>query len=638
MTLMSACLALLLACSPDVNNRKQTGSVGEPVTFTKHIAPIIFEQCARCHRPDGSAPFSLLTYEDVRARARQIRDVTTRRFMPPWLPEPGFGDFMGERRLGNEQIDLIASWVEQGVAEGAPGDMPARPTWAGGWQLGEPDLVVELPEAYILPAEGVDVFRNFVIPVPVSGRRYVRAVEFRPDNPRVVHHLTLGIDRTRASRRRDEQDAAPGFEGMLAEAVHSPDGHFLGWTPGKVPLPGSDDRAWRLDRGTDLVLQLHMLPTGKPEPIQVRIGFFFAARSPTRTPAMVRLGSKTIDMPAGRKDYTITDTFVLPVAVDVLSVYPHAHYVARQMKGWATLPDGSTKWLISINEWDFNWQDEYRYATPMFLPAKTRLTMEFVYDNSADNPRNPHDPPRRVIYGPQSSDEMGDLWLQVLPRRNEDLPVLMQMYIQRELAAELASAEKMIQIDPDDPVKRNFLATRYLRAGRIEETIAQLKEALRLDRRYADAYNNLGLALGSKGDMRGAIGQFQEALRRKPQSADVHFNLGNALKAVGQTGEAMAHFRQAVGIDSDYADAHNNLGVELGALGRLDEAVDHFRQVLSIDSDRADAHNNLGVALWAQGKLVEARSQFEEALALDPGYADARDNLALVTKALSELR
>ncbi len=353
---------------------------------------------------------------------------------------------------------------------------------------------------------------------------------------------------------------------------------------------------------------------------------------------MVRLGSKTLDIPPGRKDYTITDTFVLPVDVDVLSVYPHAHYLARQMKGWATLPDGSTKWLISIKEWDFNWQDEYRYVGPMLLPAGTKLSMEFIYDNSADNPRNPHDPPRRVVYGPQSSDEMGDLWLQVLPRRTEDLPVLMQVYIQRELAAELASAETMIQIDPNDPVKRNFLATRYLRAGRIDQTIAQLKEALRLDGRYADAYNNLGLALGAQGDMRGALGGFQEALRLNPHSADVHFNLGNTLKAVGQSGEAMAHFRQAVGIDPDYADAHNNLGVELGALGRLDEAIEHFRQVLSIDSDRADAHNNLGVALWAQGKLVEARSQFEEAVALDPGYADARENLALVRKALSDLR
>lgn len=296
-------LALTGCRAPDARSHRPGA-----LTFNKDIAPLLFEHCGGCHRPGQPAPFSVLNYEDVRQHARQIAAVTKSRAMPPWLPEPGYGEFINQRRLRGDQIDRIQQWVRKGAVEGDPADLPPTPN-------------------------------------------------------------------------------------------------------------------------------------------------------------------------------------------------PHAHYLARDMKGFATLPDGTVKWLIWIKNWNFNWQDQYRYATPLFLPKGTVVTMQYTYDNSAGNVRNPHHPPRRVAYGPQSSDEMGDLWLQVLPRSSDDVRILVGDYVEREVRADIASGEMMVTLTPRDAGRRNFLAARYLQVGRVQEAIAHLEEALRLRPRYAEAHNNLGNALQSQGKL-----------------------------------------------------------------------------------------------------------------------------------------
>ena len=282
-------------------------------------------------------------------------------------------------------------------------------------------MIVAPDEAYTLPAEGTDVFRIFVIRLPVDAPRYVRGVEFRPGNARVVHHANIRIDRTPTSRHLDEQDPAPGYDGLMARTAEYPDGHFLGWTPGQIAPLLPKSLAWRLEPGTDLVVQLHMQPSGKPERVRPTLGLFFGGEPPVRTPAMLRLGSQGIDIPAGERDYTISDSYVLPVDVELLAVQPHAHYRARDIKGVATLPDGTEKGLIYISDWDFRWQHVYRFVTPLALPRGTSVTMRYSYDNSAENARNPQHPPQRAGWGQRSSDEMGDLWLQVLTRNDADL-------------------------------------------------------------------------------------------------------------------------------------------------------------------------------------------------------------------------
>ena len=274
------------------------------VTFNKDVAPILYARCAACHRPGEIGPFSVLTYRDARQHATQIADVTARRVMPPWKPEHGKGTFVGDRSLSDDEIRLLQAWVAQGAKEGDAGDLPAAPQGTTGWAFGTPDLVVTMPAPYTLQAGGTDVFRTFVIPIPTSAARYVKAIEFRPGNARAVHHANLGVDRTGSSRRLDALDAEPGYVGGMVPDAAYPPGYMLGWTPGQRPRPSPEGMAWRLEAGSDLVVQLHMQPTGKPEPVQVSAGLFFTEDAPVRTPVGLRLGSETIDIQPGDARYT----------------------------------------------------------------------------------------------------------------------------------------------------------------------------------------------------------------------------------------------------------------------------------------------------------------------------------------------
>ena len=599
--------------------------IAQNPTFTADIAPILFEHCAPCHRPGQQAPFSLLEYADARSHARLIATVTESRVMPPWLPAAGYGEFTNERRLTDDQIEAIKRWVDQGAIEGDASRLPPGPKFPEGWQLGEPDLVVRLPQPYTLSASGTDVFRNFLLPAPIADTRYVRAIEFRPDNPRVLHHAAIGIDATRSSRQLDRQDKEPGFAAM-------PDGErkVFGWSPGKAPFMEPPDRSWALDAGSDLILEMHMLPTGKPEVIQPTVGLFFAATPPSRFPALVKLESKTIDIPAGQPDYLVTDSYVLPADVEVESVYPHAHSLAKDMQGFATLPDGTVKWLIWIKAWNFKWQDQYRFRQPVLLPKGAILTMRFTYDNSSNNANNPHQPPQRVRNGPLSSDEMAVLWFEVLPRNPDDARVLTRDYQRREQLADIAGAELRVRADASDASAHTFLATKYLAAGRVQEAVSQLEEAIRLKPDDAEAHNNLGSAFQLLGRTEEATKHLREALRLKPDDSRVHFNLGNALLASGEPDESMREFRRAIAIDPEDADAHYNLAVVLGSLDRIDEAVVHLERVLDINPRRADAHHNLGAALGSQGKLDDALRHANEALRIRPDSPDAQTDRMLI--------
>ena len=606
------------------------------LSFNKHIAPLVFHNCATCHRPGGAGPFDLLSYSDVRRHGKTIVSVTQSRYMPPWQPEPGYGEFIGERRLSVDQIGMLEQWVAEGAAEGDPADLPGVPQWPDGWFLGEPDLVVTMPRPYTLAAEGPDVFRMFVIPVPLKSKRYVRALELRPRNPRVVHHAVGLVDPTSRSRHLDDEDPRPGFEGMRStEFARPPDGHFLGWTPGKVPMESTEGMSWRLQKGADLVWELHMLSSGKPERIQPSVGLYFSDEAPTKTPFILGLGSRTIDIPAGEKDYWIEDSYVLPVAVQVLGVYPHAHYLGKQMRAFARLPDGTRRWLISIQDWDFNWQDEYLYREPIFLPRGTRLSMRYSYDNSADNIRNPNHPPRRVLYGPNSSDEMGDLWVQVLTQSKADLLTLQREYARKEIDRTIAGYQHSLRIRPDDVQTHDQLGQALHEQGRIDAAIRHYRQALHLQPSYAATHNHLANALLEQGNSDQAIQHYFRVLEIKPDFLEAHYNLGGALLAQGHTKEAIAAFQQALQIEPEFAKAHNNLGIAFAQQGDVARALAHFERAVAIQPDYAEAHNNLGNAFFTGGELTRAAVEYERALEIDPHYPDARRNLKLVRQLLT---
>jgi tetratricopeptide (TPR) repeat protein len=277
-------------------------------------------------------------------------------------------------------------------------------------------------------------------------------------------------------------------------------------------------------------------------------------------------------------------------------VQPHAHNLARHMEAVADLPDGTSRWLIAIDDWDFRWQDVYRYATPFVLPKGTTLSMRYTYDNSADNPRNPHHPPTRVVWGQNTSDEMGDLWVQVIPRAAADEPILTADFRRKASAEDLAAYTKMLRGDPDNPLRHDAVASLYLDAGRLDE----------------------------------AISEFRESLRLNPDSAPTQYNLGFALSARGRRDEAIAAFQSALRIDPEYAQAHNNLGALLQLAGQPDAALDHYRRAVSLRPDNVEARTNLGQLLSNQGHAAEAAVEFSAALASDRDNVQALAGLAWI--------
>lgn len=559
------------------------------VTFNRDVAPVIYRECAPCHHAGASGPFPLLRYADVKKRAQQIAAVTRSRFMPPWLPAQGYGDFANERRLTDAQIRMIADWVEQGAPEGPPAEAPPLPAFSGGWSLGPPDLIIEAPQAFSVPASGADVYWNFVFRPPVTTRRYVRAMEIQPGNPRVVHHANLLIDRVGGAHLR-EIAPGKGFPGMdltIMRSPFDPDGHLLFWKPGSPALVEPEGLAWRLDPGNELVLNTHFHPSGKPEEARPSIGLYFTDRPQTKFPLVLQLeDDEALDIPPGDSDFLISDDFRLPMDVDVLAVYPHAHYLGKRLEGYATLPDGRRQWLIRISDWDPNWQAVFDYRAPVFLPKGSVISMRYHYDNSTANVRNPNHPPRRVRGGNQVTDEMGHLWLQVLPRGTGD--------------------------------RRRELQEAFLRH--------------RLDRNpnSFEGNFNLGVVMLSRLNASGAVAPLRAAVRIRPERADAHNFLGVALATAGRTPDAIDQFEAALRAQPDYPGARFNLANSLVKAGRVDEAIADYRLVVSALPNDTEPKLRLAEALQRLGKTSDAAAVYRDVLKAEPANQAAQRGLAAV--------
>jgi tetratricopeptide (TPR) repeat protein/mono/diheme cytochrome c family protein len=568
----------------------QSAARQSQVTFNRDIAPILYRACAQCHRPGEAGPFSLLTYADAKSHARQIAAVAKSRFMPPWLPEEGALKFAGELRLSEDEITRIQVWVEQGAVEGNPADLPPKPNFVEGWQLGKPDVIVKATKPYALPADGSDNYWNFVFRAPVDRTRWLKAMEIRPGDKRLVHHANVLVDRQQNGRRLEAEPGA-GFAGMeltIESEVFDPDSHFLFWKPGSIPYVEPDGMALRLDQDTDLILNAHLQPSGKPETIQPTLGLYFTDKPATKYPILLQLeNDRLLDIPAGEKHFVVTDEFTLPVGVDLLAIYPHAHYLGKDLQAIAKFPDGRSETLIQIPDWNLNWQAVYRYAQPVKLPKSTTISMKFVYDNSDDNVRNPNDPPQRVVAGNRAVDEMAHLWLQVLPEdsaqakrdpRAEILEAMAGHNLQKnsedfeahynlaallmgrgEVAEAITHFAEANRIRPNEPTVNNAFGAALLAAGRTEESVPYLTAALNARPDYFDARYNLGNALASLGDFRGALAQFQTAVRINPHDANAEANLGSAFAEIGDIKQARLHYQRALQLNPNHELAKENL-------------------------------------------------------------------------------
>ena len=575
------------------------------VTFTRDVAPILYARCSACHHDGGSAPFPLLTYSQVKQHAAQLVDVTQRRYMPPWKPEPaGSGTFIGANRLTDAELVTLADWVKGGAPEGDPSALPPVPKVTPGWKLGKPDLIVTPSEAFTLGPDGSDAFRIFVIPLPTTGVRYVKGLEFHPGNVRVVHHANIRIDPTRTSRQFDDADPQPGYDGLIAHTAVYPDGHFLGWTPGQVPPLLPKGLAWTLQPNTDLVVELHLQPSGKPELVKPEIGLYFGPDPPERVPTMLRLGKQDIDIPAGEKAHTIRDEYVLPVDATLEAVQPHAHQRARQIRAEATLPGGQVVPVIAIADWDFRWQDVYRYVTPLSLQKGTKLSMAITYDNSAENLRNPWQPPHRVFWGQRSADEMGDVWFQVLTKSERDRQALLAEFRPKILREDTFGYEREIVREPQVASLRDSAAMLYLELGNVNKAAEHFAASVRMQPENAAAHFNLGTVLSMQNKLDEALSEFNRALALKPDYGQAHNNLGSLLRQRGDAKGAQLHFREALRLDPANAEAHRNLAGLSRDAGDLAAAIQHYRDALKAKPDWIPAMMELAWMLATSNKDV----------------------------------
>ncbi len=576
----------------------QSSPPAPPVTFTRDVAPLMFKYCSPCHRPSEAAPFPLLTYQDAAKFAGQIAVITRKKIMPPWLPEHGEFSFTGELRLTDEQIDVFRKWAEAGAPQGDPRDLPPHPQFTPGWQLGKPDLILHARKPYELAARGTDNYWNFIFPTDFHETRWVKAIEIRPGEKRVVHHANILLDRLHSSRAQEKQpgDGFPGMELRIESESFDPDSHIFFWKPGSVAHVEPQDMALRLDPGDDLILNTHLQPSGKPESIQPSIGVYFTDKAASRFPLLLELqNDRALDIPAGASDFVVTDDFTLPVEVELLAIYPHAHYLGKDLLAIAKFPDGTSKTLIHIPRWDLNWQAVFYYETAPILPKGTIVSMRYVYDNSSANTANPFDPPQRVVGGNRTTDEMAHLWLQVLPHGD---------------AAPRDSARKQLQ-----------------------EALAR-HDVARDPGDFAAQYN-LGAMLQSRGEATEALPHFQAAVAARAGDPIANNALGAVYLALGDPAGAIAPLQLALTARPGYFSGHYNLGIAFASLGQFEPAIEQFREAVRINPQDSMAETNLAAALAETGKYADAKSHLERALQIDPQNSLAQDNLREVLSRLA---
>jgi len=447
-TVVKSCAIALVAFGLTGVVSAQAGEKTAP-TFSKEVAPILFQNCVTCHRPGEAAPFSLLTYQDAKKRGKLIAQVTHSRQMPPWKADKGDVVFRGDRRLKDEQIDVLKRWVEAGMPEGDPKLTPAPPTFADGWVLGKPDLVVKMPKAFHVPAEGRDIYRDFAISLGLSEDKWVKAIDFRPSASSVVHHTLFRLDTTGTAAKREAASGEVGFRGGMGALGAGKKGDLLsglgglgglsgtggpqtgntaglgGWAVGAQARTLPDGLAYLLPKGSDLILATHFHPSGKAEDEASTVAFYFADKPPVQrfTGLQLPFGfgiAAGIDIPAGKKDFSIEDAFELPVDVKAFGVSGHAHYLAKDFKVTATLPDGKKKTLLWISDWDFGWQEQYRFDSFLDLPKGTKLHAKISYDKLLEVFWQAHDP---TTLNRQGADE-GTSYRSIILYRDEKQKLL----------------------------------------------------------------------------------------------------------------------------------------------------------------------------------------------------------------------
>jgi len=388
-------------------------------TFSKDVAPILFQNCTGCHRPGEIGPMPLTSFSEARPWAKSIATQVTNGTMPPWHADPAHGQFLNDRRLSDRDRETIAKWVGAGAPEGNPADMPKLPKYTEGWQIGEPDTVWSMLEDYPIPADGTIEYKNFEVPTNLTEDRWAQAIEVRPGNRSVVHHVIVYlIDpkpaprgaqlfapapnmRRPADAPKTEQGAEPNDRPMK----HQPTGWLAGYAPGqsvRVYQPGT---ALRVPAGATLIIQEHYTANGKTATDRTRVGIKWAKEAPKTEVNVATLQNMNFILPAGASDTRVDAEMTLNQDMTILSVLPHTHMRGKKWEVSAIYPDGRTEVILNVPKYDFNWQTDYVFKQPLTMPKGTKIHTAAWYDNSTANKANP-DPKKNVYWGDQTWEEM----------------------------------------------------------------------------------------------------------------------------------------------------------------------------------------------------------------------------------------
>jgi hypothetical protein len=367
------------------------------VTFTKDVAPILFKSCAECHRPGEIAPMSLLTYQEVRPWAKSIRERVVDRSMPPWFADPKHGHWANDARLSQKDVDTIVAWVDAGAPKGEDKHLPPPPKFTDGWTIGKPDVVLEMQEEYTVPADGTVPYLYFTIPTGFTEDKWIQAMEIRPGNRRVVHHVI--------AFSQDPKDAGSGGEGEFRRGRT----HLGGITPNKTGIFFGPETARLIKKGNNIVFQMHYTTNGQVTKDRTKIGLVFAKEPAKKILMTGNAANARFAIPPGDPHYEVKSSKTFEEDVLITSFMPHMHVRGKDFIYTAVYPDGRSEILLNVPKYDFNWQLTYIPKEPILLPKGTRLDCIAHYDNSSKNKFNP-DPTREVRWGDQTWEEMMIGW------------------------------------------------------------------------------------------------------------------------------------------------------------------------------------------------------------------------------------
>jgi mono/diheme cytochrome c family protein len=413
-------------------------------TYTRDVARIMQAKCQQCHRPGDVAPFPLMTYDDAVTYADDIKTALNNKTMPPWKPVPGFNEFRDSFAISDDERNTVLAWIDGGTPQGDAADMPdPQPVSDGPWQLGEPDVILKMPE-YTPPPRATDTYRCFVLPTGLTENRFIAAAQALPGNPQITHHVLLFLDETGEAEKFEGQDGQPGYScfggpnltsiltapsllTVLSGGIDILNGTLLGgWAPGVRTRRLPDDIGVPISKGARIVMQVHYHPAGREGSDQTQLGVWFADTAKIKHRLLnVPIFNTKFTIPPGASNYEVTASqFVFPfLAGKVITVAPHMHNLGRQIKVEVEDPGGKKRPLIYIDNWDFNWQGFYVSTDPIDIPSGSTVRVTAVYDNSEGNPKNPNNPIVPVGWGERTVDEMCLAFVGVIFNNESLLPL-----------------------------------------------------------------------------------------------------------------------------------------------------------------------------------------------------------------------